>query len=209
MPTHDDRRAKRRRGIKKRLPFWGLLLLLGVSLAMTGKEHPLADLQVVVAEVERTRGAGLFYEHRWAAVGFFPEHGFTVALSVGGIEDFAPAEYLVLLQVDGALQGEMIVGEGPEGVRPLTDADLQELLRTTELDLSPVERVFQAYYAAPRGRARASVPESVAGPAVDEGAHGGEPDDAPQDGQLGLPAGEHPQGEPEQGPEERARSSGA
>src|SRR5690606_33466781 len=115
----------------------------------------------LAAAVEANEGAHLLYRlpaglgglrPSQTFLGFFPGRGYALTAYVGADARFTPAQFLIVSRVDGALRSELILPPLAPG-QPSRGQDLrgpraEAYLRRTGLSLEPIERVYQAYYAA-------------------------------------------------------------
>jgi hypothetical protein len=91
-----------------------LLLAGGAAVLASLRRDPQRDLDHLTARVRDDATGARFFRADSAAVGLLPGHGWTATLWVGDQRGLAPADFLVLTRMDGALTGELLL-DGPGG----------------------------------------------------------------------------------------------
>ncbi len=148
--------TRRRWGVR------GLVLggaLLG-ALALGAAPRIEGEVEDLAAAVEASEGAHLRYRlpatlgglrPSQTFLGFFPGHGYALTAYVGADARFAPAQFLIVSRVDGAIRSELILpplGPGhPSRGQDLRGPQAEAYLRRAGLSLEPIERVYRTYYA--------------------------------------------------------------
>lgn len=132
------------------------LALLGASCTLAALEpDPQGDLDGLVAKVMADDGDANFFRHEQAVVGLFPGRGWTLTLFVGRTRRFAPAGYLVLTRIDGALRAELLSARfgrpGPIEEAALVAGPLEAYLARAALDLRGLDAAAAARSTPARG----------------------------------------------------------
>lgn len=148
LETPDEALTVSPRVPRARLACYLVILALGVTWgASRDPFDPTDDIDELLAKVHQSSGAKGLYRVGIATAGFYPGHGYSLTLYVGGSARFAPARFLIVSRIDGVRTGELMIRVGPGGVRRIQGAELDAYLRAARLDLAPLEAAYRAYYA--------------------------------------------------------------
>lgn len=138
--------AKKRSGAIRRLPLYLLVILIGGPAAYYfSLRNPQVEINRLAAKVESLEPRQVFYRYKGASVGLYPSRGYSLTVYVGDTGRFAPAQFLILSRIDGKAQGELMNTEGAAGVSLLTGGRLEAYLKRCELDVTPIERAYEAW----------------------------------------------------------------
>lgn len=146
---------------KKRQRGWalvtGLFLLAGaIAVVRFSPTDPQTTYEELLAKVDAEAEPGLMHREGQGFVAFLPNHGYHLSLYVGGSSRFAPGEFMLVNRVDGDLSIDLITGNGESNVKVLRGAEREAFLAQAELDLQPLDDLFERRFttAGRQGRGR-------------------------------------------------------
>ena len=150
-PATPEPEPKKRKFFGLRIAVYGLLLCGGIAWALHLPIDPHRDLDSVIDAAESAEGEGVRFHEGGAFLFFLPKEGYVLTLAVHpDRKNFPKTNFIV---VAGGKNGEAIKctrmvpnrhGWSTEAV--LEGDEMRAYLKKVEIDVAPLEQIYQRYY---------------------------------------------------------------